>query len=164
MIAAAVPLVIIHIWKQERRWKRWGIGGVFPLLRSDYWVHHVFGRAAGFMSAITEFYQRGNWGDRLRNVSNAEHPCRGCGLRKCGGVEEGVWGGGGEERSRDGGRRGSMLWSDGGGTSGGEGEEALGCQRHLPETRRGILKWKLHNWECYFISNSEYRGRSKMKN
>lgn len=91
------------------------------------------------MSAITEFYLRRNWGDRLRSVSNAEHPCCGCGLRKCGGVEEGVRGGG-EERSRDGGRRGSMLRSDGGGTSGGEGEEALRSQRHLPETGRGIFK------------------------
>lgn len=143
MIAAAVPLVIIHSRKQVRRRKGWGVGRVFPLLRSPYWVLHVFGQAAGFMRAVTGFTQHGNWGDRLRSVSNAEHPGRGCGLRKCGGVEEGVWGGG-EEGSRDGGGRGSMLWSDGGGTSGGEGEEALRSQRHLPETGRGFFKWEIH--------------------
>lgn len=70
------------------------------------------------MRAVTGFTQRGNWGDGLCGVSNAEHPGRRCRLRERGGVGEGV-GGGGEERRRDGGGRESLLGSDGGGARGG---------------------------------------------
>lgn len=124
MIAAAVPLVIIHRREQVRRREGGGVRGVFPLLRSPYGVLRVFGRAAGFVRAVTRFTQSGNWGSGLQSISNVEQPGSGCGLRKCGGVEEGA-GGGGEERRRDGGGRGSVPRSDGGGSSGGEGEEAV---------------------------------------
>lgn len=124
MIAAAVPLVIIHRGEQVGRRKGWGVRRVFPLLRSPNGVLRVFGRTAGFMRAVTRFTQSRNWGRRLWSASNVEQPGSGCGLRKCGGVEEGV-GGGGEERRCDGGGRGSMPRSDGGGSSGGEGEEAV---------------------------------------
>lgn len=94
------------------------------------------------MRAVTGFTRRRNWGDGLWSVSNAEHPCHGCGVRKRGGVGEGV-GGGGEERRSDGGGRGSLLRSEGGGTGGGEGVEALCSQRHLPPHLR--IKVLLHH-------------------
>lgn len=136
MIAAAVPLVIIHSRKQRGRRNGGGrVGRVFSLLRSHCGVLRVFGCAAGFVGAVAGFPRRGNGGDGLRGVSDAEHPGRGRGLGEGGCVGEGV-GGGGEERGSDRCGRGRPLRSEGGGTGGGVGEEALGSQRHLPGTQR----------------------------
>lgn len=141
VIAAAVPLVIIHSREQVRRRKGRGVGRVLPLLRSPRRVLRVFGRTAGLVRAVARLARSGGLGSGLRGVSDAEQPGGGCGLRERGGVEEGGVGGGGEEeRRRDGGGRGSMTRGDGGGSGGGEGEEALRSERHFPEMGRGRLK------------------------
>lgn len=91
------------------------------------------------MRAVTGFTQRGNWGDGLHGVSNAEHPGRGCRVRERGSVGEGV-GGRGEERRCDGGGRESLLGCGRGGARGGrEGEEAVRSQGHLPEERKKMF-------------------------
>lgn len=145
MTAAAISLVIIHSWKQGRRGRgrrrrrrgkrRRRVGRVFSLLRCNYRVLNVFGRAAGFMRAVTSFARRGNRGKVLWGISDAEHPSCGCGLREGGGVGEQVGGGGEEWRSGGGGGGWSLLWSDRGSTRGGEGEDALSSQRHFPGTQ-----------------------------
>lgn len=129
VIAAPVPFVIVRAGKRVRRSER---RVVFPLLRSRYRVLRVLRRTAGSVRPVAGFSRRGGGGRGLSGVSDAEDSGRGRGLRKCGGVKEGVGGERGGRRDRgEGGRR---LCSDGGGTGGGEGEEALRSQRHLPET------------------------------
>lgn len=53
------------------------------------------------MRAVTGFSWRGNRGEGLLGISDAEQPSCGCGLWKGGGVGEGV-GEGGKERRSDG--------------------------------------------------------------
>lgn len=131
-VIAAVPFVIVRAWEQVGRRKSRGAGVVFPFLRRRYRVLRVPRRAAGSVRACAGF--AGDGGRRRSGVSDAEDSGSGRGLRKCGSVKEGV-GGGGDGRC-DGSEGGRRLRSDGGGTRGGEGEEVLRSQRHLPETGR----------------------------
>lgn len=134
VIAAAVPFVIVRAWKQVGRRKSRGARVVFPFLGPRYGVLRVLRGTAGSVRARAGSAQRGDGGRGLSGVSDAEHSGCGRGLRKCGSVKEGV-GGGGDGRC-DRGEGGRRLRSDGGGTRGGEGEEVLRSQRHLPERGR----------------------------
>lgn len=99
MIAAPVPFVIVRARKQVRRRKR---RVVFPLLRSRHRVLRVLRRTAGSVRPVAGFARRGGGGRGLSGVSDAERS----GLRKCGGVKEGVGGERGGRRDRgEGGRR-----------------------------------------------------------
>lgn len=103
VIAAPVPFVIVRARKQVRRRKG---RVVFPLLGSRYRVLGVLRGTAGSVRPVAGFRRRGGGGRGLSGVSDAEHSGRGRGLRKGGGVEEGVGGERGGRRDRgEGGRR-----------------------------------------------------------